>query len=117
MTIKDVKKEFIAEGRKILQHELAVATGGKSELDVSKISNVHHAKFVGAMLDLIRAEVDIQKINAKNTADILEAMAKGELDIRDAKELVSLFALINGDIGDEEDRNILVIEIAKGGAK
>ena len=100
--------------RKILQHELAVATGGESNLNQAEINPVHHAKFVEAILALIKADTDIQKIQVKNTADVLTAIGKGQMTIVDAKEMVSLFAMINGDVGKPEENSRIIIEIAKG---
>lgn len=100
----------------MLAYELAIATGQPPNLHAGKINTLNHPKIVDAMLDLIKAESDIQKIQVKNTADVLDAIAKGKMSIQDAARMVSLLAIINGEVGDSKETNKIVIEIATGGA-
>jgi len=115
MNIKAVKQDFIKQGQKVLEYELALAVGDNISLDPSEINVEFHPKIINTMLELIKADTDIQKIQVKNTADILNAISKGQMNINDAKEMVSLLALINGDTGDESnDTKKIIIEIAQG---
>lgn len=115
MNIKSIKQDFIKQGQKVLEYELALAVGDNISLDPSEINVQSHPKIINTMLDLIKADTDIQKIQVKNTADILNAISKGDMNIKDAKEMVSLLALINGDTGDESnDTKKIIIEIAQG---
>jgi len=114
MNIKDVKQEFIEKGRQVLSYELDSAVGNKLELNPGEINIKGHSRIIDTMLELIKADTDILKIQVKNTADILAAISKGQISISDAKEMVSLIAMINGEVGSSEDTNRLIIEIASG---
>lgn len=116
MNIKTVKQKFIEEGQKVLQYELDLAVGNAPSLHAGKINTAKHAVIVATMLELIKADTDIQKINVKNTADILKAIGEGKITITDAKEMVSLLALIDGKTEDNVVSDKLIIEIARGGA-
>lgn len=117
MSIKDVKEKFLEDGKLVLDMEMAQATGRKSLLDPNRVDITKHPKIVDAMLDLIKADTEIQKLKVKNTADILIALEKGKINVRDAKDLALLLNAVNGEGPELEGENKLVIEVIQGGAK
>lgn len=117
--IKDAKDDFIDKGALVLQHELALATGGKSPLDAHKISTKNHPVIVENMLELIKAQQEIQMIEANNSKDVLKALSTGKISIKDAKEMVALMSMVKleNDMGKGSESRSILISIAKGGAK
>lgn len=119
-TIKEVREEFITKGSKLLSDRVSTAIGEQNMDKITRYS-AHNGKdqddIVRTMMELIKAESDIKKIQVKNTADVLKALSSGDMSIRDAKEMVVLLAMINGETGDPESTQKIIIQIAEGGAK
>ncbi len=119
VTIKDVKASFINKASLMLEDDLKTLSGLQACNLIPEQLSFHTGNrklMVGILLDLIKVETDIQKIQAKNSADVLKAVAAGSMNIKDAKEMVSLLAMIDGKTGDTEVNNKIIIEIAKGEA-
>lgn len=113
LTAADLRHKLLQEGESVL---LAVIEAAK---DGNSIHPNYHPpsqdKVWNALIPILQNTAAKDKINAKTNAEVLALVSKGEISISEAKEMVSLLALINGtQLEDNGDNQKIIIEIARG---
>lgn len=113
LTAAQLRKKLLSEGEDIILSVIAAAKDGNT------IHPNYHPnsrdKVWDAIIPILQSTAAKDKINAKTNADVLSLVSKGDISISEAKEMVSLLALINGtELGDNKDNQRIIIEIAKG---
>ena len=108
---------LLEKGETVLLSVISAAIDGKS------INPTHHPdsqnKVWEAIIPILQNTAESKKIAAKTNADVLNLVSKGDITLAEAKEMVSLLALINSpELSGEDSNNTkkLIIEIATGGA-
>jgi len=114
---EELRLALLEKGETVLLSVISAAIDGKS------INPTHHPdsqnKVWEAIIPILQNTAESKKIAAKTNADVLNLVSKGDITLAEAKEMVSLLALINSpELSGEDSNNTkkLIIEIATGGA-
>lgn len=112
-TSRELKEILLDEGEEVMRAVISAAKDGNN------INPNHHPasqhKVWEALIPILQNTAEATKLKAKTNEEVLKLLALGTITVQEAKEMVSLLALINGE-GDGPTENKIIIEIAKGGA-
>lgn len=113
----ELRQKLLAEGTEVVMSMLEQAKTGRGLRP--SFHPESQAKVWDVISTILIKTTEKQKVDAKNTSDVLGLLKDGVITIAEAKELVAMFAIITGDDGgtESESGKRLIIEIAQGGAK
>ena len=87
-TSKEIRKAFLDDSQEVLK-ELRCRMLGKVGDHPGADTNLM-LKYYDVVSDIIRQADDQQRINTKNTSDILTLLKRGKVSITEAKELMQI---------------------------
>ena len=93
---KEMRKQFLSQASGIVGTVLAKARGEPVHTD---IDNAAQISIFNAVVPMLQAAGDTQKIEAESTGSIIECLKQGTLTFTEAKELMQMLS-VQSDIED-----------------
>lgn len=86
--IHKLRNEFLVEAAKVLQHHLALASGGVTELPLGRIDEGRHKVILEDLMEMIKKTEGRATIQADSVKNITKAMSLGKITAREALDFM-----------------------------